>query len=147
MPKRPSFKVAAVVGLLLVAACWHGFAAEEKPYPGKRAANARARRDAAKNVYEASWQRHLQAPDDLPMDLTYFHGWSVRWLQAERDLGPSKAEQIAALEGHVKRMQFFKDLLDKAVQDRQAPLYEADVGNFFVLEADEWLAAAKAEQK
>ena len=147
MPQRKMLAVAVIVGLAIIAARWHGFAAEEKVDPAARAANAKARRDAAKKVYEASWQRHLHAPDDLPMDLTYFHGWSVRWLQAERDLGPSKAEQIAALEGHLKRMQFFKDLLDKAVQDRQAPLYEADVGNFFVLEAEDWLAAVKAEQK
>jgi hypothetical protein len=147
MPQRLSFKVAAVVGLLLVATCWHGFAAEEKADSGKRTANARARRDAAKAVYEGSWQRHLQAPEDLPFDLTYFHGWSVRWLQAERDTSSKKAEQIAALEGHLKRMQFFKDRVEKARQDSGAPAYELQAAEFFVLEADEWLAAAKAEQK
>jgi len=147
MPKQRFFGVVAVVGLALVAACWHGFAAEEKADPGKRAANARARRDAAKAVYEGSWQRHVQAPDEFGFDLTYFHGWSVRWLQAERDFGKTNGEQVTALEGHLKRMQFFKDLVDKVRQEGQAAAYEPQAAEFFVLEAKDWLAAAKAEQK
>jgi len=145
MPQRKMFGV--VLGLALAAVRWHAFSAEEKGAPEPRAANARARRDAAKKVYEGSWQHHLQAPEDMPLNLTYFHGWSVRWLQAERDLGQTKAEQITALEGHLKRMQFFKDLLDQARREGNASAYEPQAAEFFVLEAEDWLAAAKAEQK
>src|SRR5262249_48193136 len=102
--------------LLLLAAGWRGFAADEKAEPGPRAANAKARRDAAKKVYEASWKHHLQQPEDRSADVVYFHDWSVRWLQAERDLGPEKEDQLSALEGHLKRMQVWKEMLSQKVQ-------------------------------
>jgi hypothetical protein len=44
-------------------------------------------------------------------------------------------------------MQFFKDLLDQARREGNASAYEPQAAEFFVLEAEDWLAAAKAEQK
>src|SRR5262249_13149055 len=105
--------------------------------------------DAARKVYEGTWQHHLQAPDDVPFNLDFYHAWSVRWMQAERDLSRTKAEDIAALEGHLKRMQGWKESVDEQVKgDRPvAPRYWVPWAEFFQLEAEDWLAAAKAEGK
>ena len=147
MVRRTGLRFALLSVASLFIAAWYGFAGDEKAEPGPRAANAKARRDAARTVYEASWKHHVQAPDDRGADVVYFHDWSVRWLQAERDLGREKADQISALEGHLKRMQFWKEMLSQQVKERQAPAYEATAGEFFVLEAEDWLAAAKEAGK
>jgi hypothetical protein len=68
-------------------------------------------------------------------------------MQAERDVSQTKADQIAALEGHLKRMQFWKELLDARVKDGEASKYAASAGEFFRLEAEDWLTAARAEGK
>jgi hypothetical protein len=147
MPPHKYLRLALFVCLGLVAAGVYSLAAEEKGKPGAQAPNARARRDAAKMVYEGSFQHHLEQPEGMPAEVGYFHDWSVRWMQAERDLSQTKAEQIAALEGHLKRMQFWKELLDARVKDGQASKYAASAGEFFRLEAEDWLAAARAEGK
>ena len=145
---RPNYlRIALVVGLGLVAAGLHRLGAEEKNQPVSQSLTAQARRDAAKAVYEGSWQRHLQEPESVPGDVGYFYNWSVRWLQAERDLAPTKANQIAALEGHLKRMQFWKELLVRSVKDGMSAPYEASAADFFRLEAEDWLAAAKSGGK
>jgi hypothetical protein len=150
MPQRRLIGVAIILGLAIIAAHWQGFAADdekEKDAAGPRAGSAKARLEAARTVYEASWTRHVQAANEFPFNLDYFHDWSARWLQAERDLSRTRAEQIAALEGHLKRMQFFKDLLDRNLRDGTVGRYEPRAAEFFVLEAEDWLAAAKAELK
>lgn len=129
------------VFLGLVAAGWYSFAADEKDHLDLTAPNARARRDAAKGVYEGRWQRHLQEPGVVPLDVGYFHDWSVRWMQAECDLNPTKASQVAAHEEHLKRMEFWKSLRDKALKEGQAAAYELKEAEFYHLEAEDWLTA------
>lgn len=147
MPHRYHLRMALLVCLGLVAAGLYSSAAEQKDVSAGPTASAKARRDAAKEVYEGAWQRHLQEPERVPGDVVYFHDWSVRWLQAERDLGPTKAEQIAALEGHLKRMQFWKEFLHGEFKDGQIPKYSLSAAEFFRLEAEDWLAAARTGTK
>src|SRR5258708_29747407 len=120
MLRHKYLRVAVLVCLGVVAAGEYSAAAEEKEKPGAQAPNAKARRDAAKMVYEGSFQHHLQQPEVMPGDVGYFHDWSVRWMQAERDLSQTKAEQITALEGHLKRMQFWNEWLDPTVKEGEA---------------------------
>lgn len=139
---HPRFwRIALPVFLGLVAAGWCSFAADEKDHPDFSAPNARARRDAAKAVYEGTWQRHLQEPGAVPFDRGYLHEWSVRWMQAECDLNPAKDKQITALEGHLKRMEIWKDQQTKARQNGQNAAYELQAAEFFYLEAEDWLTA------
>jgi hypothetical protein len=147
MAHRNYLRIALAVCLGLVAAGLHSSTAQEKDPPGLRVASAQARRDAARKVYEGTWERHVRDPETVPFDIGYFHDWSVRWLQAERDLGQTKAEQVAALEAHLKRMQFWKDLLDRGVKEGQTAAYEPRAAEFFCLEAEDWLAEAKALRK
>jgi len=132
----------------IAAAALYGTAAEERDKPGPGAATAKARRDAAKKVYEASWDVYVHDSQIGRGDIEYYHDWSVRWMQAERDLVQKKAERIAAVEGHLKRMQVWKERLDDGVKNGATrPLYEVSAAEFFRLEAEDWLAAAKAEGK
>ena len=147
MRRRKFVGIALVVGFALAVGGWHGFAADEKGDPAPRAGNAKARRDAAKHVYESSWKRQSQSSGEFAPGIEYFHDWSVRWLQAARDLSAAQADQIEAIEGHLKRMQAWRDLIAVNVRDGTAPRYEASTGEFFVLEAEDWLAAAKVELK
>ena len=73
MRQRPFFGIALLVGIMLVAAGWHGFAADEKGDPAPRAANAKARRDAAKKVYEGSWQHYVQDAQSGRGEIEYYH--------------------------------------------------------------------------
>jgi len=137
-----------VLVLGIAAATVYGIAAQEKYIPGPVAANAKARRDAAMKVYEASWQHHRQDPDGQSRgDLDYWHDWSVRWMQAERDLRRTRVDHIAALEGHMKRMQSWKKRFEAGAKDGSIPAHEAVAAEFFALEAEDLLAAARAEGK
>jgi hypothetical protein len=149
MPQRKLYGVAFIVSLALIAAGWHTFAAEERETgeDEPRAANAKARLEAAKKVYESTWQHHVQDPEAVPFNLDYYHDWSVRWLQAERDLSRTKAEQMAALEAHSRRMKSWKIKIARGVKEGTVPGYQDTAAEFFCLEAEEWLVAAKAEQK
>jgi len=141
MPGRNHVRI-ALLGLGIAAAALCGTAAENKDQPGPGAATAKARRDAAKKVYEGSFEHLKSGSEGAHVDLAYYRDWSVRWMQAERDLSRKKAEHIAAIEGHMKRMRFWKEWFAK---DGTAPPYEAIAAGFFELEAEDWLAAAKAE--
>lgn len=121
--------------------------AEEKSRPDSQSATAEARRDAAKIVYEGSWQHYIQEPEAAPGGFDYYHEWSIRWMQAERDLSRTKAEEITAVEGHLKRMQLKKEMFDKMVREHMAPPYAASAAEFFCLEAEDWLTAARAGGK
>ena len=147
MLHQKSLRMALLVCLGLVAAGLYGSAAEQKDRPAVAAASALARRDAAKEVYEGAWQRHFQEPESVAGDVGYFRDWSVRWLQAERDLGQSKAEQVTACDGHLKRMQSWKDLLEAQFKERQVPKYSVSAAEFFRLEAEDWLTAARTGTK
>jgi glucose/arabinose dehydrogenase len=79
-------------------------------------------------------------------DLAYI--WSVRWMQAQRDLSATKEERIAALMDHQKRM---KDLLTNVkivVGDGRGGILRASevpAAEWYLAEADLWLL--KEQQK
>src|SRR5262245_47143408 len=114
MPSQNQLRMALFVCLGLIAAAVYGFAAEDKEKPGTAAPHARGRRDAARMVYEGAMQHRLQEPDRFA-DVGFLHDWSVRWMEAEKDLAQSKADRISAVEGHLKRMQSFKETVDAEV--------------------------------
>src|SRR5262245_4453705 len=147
--QRRNYVRTMLVSSGIIATALYGTAADENIKPGPAAATAKARRDAAKKVYEGTWQHHVQAPEDVPFNLDFYHDWSVRWMQAERDLSHTKAEDVAALEEHLKRMQGWKERIDEQVKgDRPAvPKYWAPWAEFFQIEAEDWVAATKAAAK
>ena len=147
MSSRAIVVVALFLGFALCAVGWGGFA-EDKPRDiADRAKNARARLEAAKNAYEGGWKHYLAEPESAPSPTEHSHNWSVRWLQAERDLARNKAEHIAALEAHLKRMQTRKDMLVSRFREGTSAMYQIHGAEYFRLEAEEWLAAEKASEK
>src|SRR5262249_38403673 len=69
------------------------------------------------------------------------YNWSVRWLQAQRDLSSKHEDQVAALEAHLKRM----TELQKQVEDMKllmSPIQE-DGAEWYRLEAKLWLKQTK----
>jgi hypothetical protein len=68
--------------------------------------------------------------------------WSVRWLQAQRDLSAKPEDQIAALEAHLKRMTELKKQIEMLSRDLM-PLPRVDEAEWYRLEAQLWLAKAK----
>ncbi len=70
--------------------------------------------------------------------------WSIRWLQADRDLSPKGADPLAALEAHLKRttdLQKRVEALNREILPNTAKL-EAE---WYVQEARLWLEQAKAK--
>jgi hypothetical protein len=147
MSVRSVVGISLLVGLLLAGSAWSGSAAQEPNAPAPHAPNATKRLNAAKKVYESSWQLLQQQPDDAPDEVEHYYRWSVRWMQAERDLGRTHKAKEAAFEEHLKRMKFWKE---RRAMEREAGYVtaaEAAAAEFFFLEAEEWLISANNAEK
>jgi hypothetical protein len=140
---RSSYVRVALVVLVCIAAGWYCTAAEPKGAPIADTPNAKARIDAARKAYEWVLQQYRAEPNSVVIEAGSFRDWSVRWLQAE--LSQKKADEIAALEGHLERMQLWKEMCDAGVKNGTATRISTSVTEFFRLEAEDWLGAAKAE--
>lgn len=139
--------VAGVLGARLVA----GEASEEKPVlelQGPAVARAHRKqavavRDAAKAGYQT-----IQADYDLGMAVfSEVYQWSRRWLEAEINLAQDRPAQIAALQEHWKHMKR-SYLMIKALNKtgaRGGEKQKLDAADFYVAEAELWLAAAGGE--
>jgi hypothetical protein len=68
--------------------------------------------------------------------------WSVRWLQAQRDLSPKHEDQVVALEAHLQRMTELKKQIQMLSRDLLLPV-KVDEAEWYRLEAELWLAKAK----
>jgi RND family efflux transporter MFP subunit len=111
--------------------------------PGPREADlpalARAQVEVSRKAYEAA-RKSL----DQTRRAEEVYTWSVRWLNAQRDVSNKKDERLAALEAHLQRM---KDL-EKRVEalhkgGRTSPL-DPLAAEAYRVEAELWLAQEKA---
>jgi hypothetical protein len=124
------------------------------PQPLKKAdalpALHKARLDAAKKTYgdassgvtefkrpQAGINIQMVKPEEV-------RTWSVRWLGAEREMSDKRADQIAALDGHLKRMKDLQKKVDMMVPI-PLPQFEASAAAWYVAEAEVWLAKEKAK--
>jgi hypothetical protein len=71
--------------------------------------------------------------------------WSVRWLNAQRDMSDKKDEQIAALEAHLKRMKDLQKKLNALAQGGLVPQLDITAAAWYVAEAEVWLEKEKAK--
>jgi hypothetical protein len=103
-------------------------------------ANARARREAARKVYEGTLARmkvDVNAQDfDRPCQ------WSRRWLEAERELAPAREDRAAAARAHLDRMTDLEALVRKLRDKGVATDTDLAVVEFYRLEAERWWAEA-----
>jgi hypothetical protein len=147
MPRQRIWSVALFSGLLLIVAGLRGSTAQEPKDADARSKSARERARLAKEVYEGSLEHLRQEAASGSNDVEHYYRWSVRWMQAERDLAQTPAAHITAAEAHVKRMKFWKE---RRAMEREAgytPPAQAAAAEFFLVEAEDWLLAAKAAGK
>lgn len=110
----------------------------------KALANAKARAQAARKVYEGMLKRGVVDPN-AALDPEKQYHWSRRWMEAEQELSGKKADRIAAFQRHLERMKKVESLVKEL---RKAGLVdEATVAaaEFFRLETEKLLAQTKAK--
>lgn len=107
-------------------------------------ASARALRSAAKKAYE---QSVAMQNTGIAFEPEQLYRWSVRWSDAERAMARTDGERIAALNKHLERMQSLKSAFQRQVElGVGVPLYVASA-EYYTLEGESWLAAAKSAVK
>ncbi|HVV87400.1 MAG TPA: hypothetical protein VHE35_30370 [Kofleriaceae bacterium] len=95
--------------------------------------------DAAKKTFDAN--EKLLESGRATAESVYV--WSVRWLDAERDR-PAKGRALAAaFEAHRDRMVALHDRLKAMVDQGIASTSDLAATDYFVLEAEQWLARKK----
>ena len=129
---------------LLICVAVAGCGANEKPRapdPNTDASLhplAQARVDVARKAYEsAAMMLQAGSPGVKP---EYFYTWSVHWLNAERDLSNKHEDQLAALNAHLQRMQQAAKMTNALVQSGMAAPFDSAAADFYLREAELWLA-------
>src|SRR5262249_55474978 len=101
------------------------------------------RPDAARQTYGAGRAHHRErrAPEEA------LYRWSVRWLDAERQLSDKQADQVAACKAHLERMRELERLLEGLRRSGTITVDEASAAEFYRVEAEIWLTQAKDDKK
>jgi hypothetical protein len=128
-----------LLGLLVAG----GLQAAPEPTPEKTLADlAKARVEAARRTYTEMARNHKEGRITRT-EIVY--QWSLRWLAAERDVSPARADRVAACKAHWERMKELERMTKDQLRARFVPIEEATAAEFYRLEAELWLAKAKAE--
>ena len=99
---------------------------------------AAAKVEAAHKVYEAMVQELRTGRGQANADRLYL--WSRRWMEAQRDVGPKKADRIAALEAHRDRMKDLRKTAEQRYKAGQCSHAEVLSVDFYLAEAEIWLS-------
>jgi hypothetical protein len=106
-------------------------------------ANAKARTEAAKRVYEDLSKRMEADPARYPLDFDKLCTWSVRWMEAQRDAAGDADAKAKAVQAHLARVKdigtLAKDLAKKGVTAG----YDIAITDFYRLEAERLVAGDK----
>ncbi len=99
-------------------------------------------KDRLATAHEAAfcrYQHYLAGRGTLDILL----GASLRLLDSEQELSDKKADQIAALERHLRRMKELETILQAQHKAGRASLADYDQAKYFRLQAEIWLEKAK----
>lgn len=99
-----------------------------------------AKLKAARLVYEAMVKELHEGRGQVDADRLYL--WSRRWMEAQRDASPKKADQIAALEAHRDRMKDLRKMAEQRYKAGQGSHAEVLCVDFYLAEAELWLSKA-----
>jgi multidrug resistance efflux pump len=113
-------------------------------------AGFQARIDAAHRAYDEAVTLSQQAkrvgtvliPLARPEDVAT---WSVRWLNAQREMSDKKEDYMAALEAHLKRMKELQQRVAEMTKNGLASSLDISAVEFHRTEAELWLAREKAK--
>jgi hypothetical protein len=143
MTSQRVFRAGLAAGLLLAGVT----AAPGAPDQAKALAeNAKARAEAARLAYRQLVLPQERDPRFWPAYPDYFervYRWSLRWLEAEREVSARPADEVAALEAHLERMRDLERRVQRLRGGGNATVGEAAAVAFYRLEAEKWLLQAK----
>ncbi|HLN27459.1 MAG TPA: hypothetical protein VK395_06920 [Gemmataceae bacterium] len=117
--------------------------ADEKSPAAADTSSAKALLEAAKTAYEGYFKRR-QVDVAAPNDSEFAYRWSRRWLKSERALDNAKEKRIAASAAHLERMRKLEAFEEKLVEQHFASKLELAPVKFYRIEAEQWVAEAKA---
>ena len=89
---------------------------------------------------------------DAPPPLAYqsedlLYRWSLRWLEAERELSDQQADQVAAYQAHFERMRDLDRIIRRLHGSGQTTIEEASATEYYRVEAEIWLLKARDGKK
>jgi len=95
--------------------------------------------EAARKTYQVMWTNYREGR--YPADTLY--RWSVRWLDADRQLSDQAADQLAAYKTHFERMRELERLVISVNRAGQATVDEVSSAEFYRAEAELWYLQAR----
>ena len=99
---------------------------------------------AARKVYELNIMAY-KAGFAKGYDLENLCLWSVRWLDAERDLSKKPADRIAAAAAHLARVKTVGTMANAIAKVEPAVGRQAAAAEFYRVQAQIWLTQAKGK--
>jgi hypothetical protein len=128
---------------VLLVFVWQGMTtAHAADDPSVPKALAEARVNSARKAYEETVKLYREG---RIRDVDRVYLWSQRWLDAERDLNSKKADQVAAVEAHWKRMKKLEESFQSRYKVGAAAAIELAAVEYYRVEAEVWLVKAKAK--
>jgi hypothetical protein len=106
-------------------------------------ANAKARLEAAKKVYEDLSKRMEADPARYPLDFDKLCTWSVRWMEAQRDASGDADAKAKAVQDHLARVKDVGELAKYLAKTGVTVGYDIAITDFYRLEAERMVAEAK----
>jgi len=103
---------------------------------------AKAKVDAARKAYLSIAQEFLEGKATVEQ----VHQWSVRWLNAQRDVSSKKPDQITALEGHIARMQQLEKDAKEKYEGRRGPVSDMFAAEYHRVDAELTLSKTKSSR-
>jgi hypothetical protein len=143
MTARWALLVGLTAGVLLSLA---GLAQSETKEDKEARANAKARMEAARKVYNGMLLRwRMGPPGEVSTSDVLEKGalWSRRWMEAQIEASTKKADQIAAAEEHLARMRKMEKIATDQHKNKALASYEVSVAEFHRLDAEKRLRKLK----
>ena len=106
--------------------------------------SAAARLEAATRVCDMLHDEVSGAPSGH-QGIEHAYLWSMRRMEAQRDVDALKGDHLSALEAHLQRMRDYEAGTAKLNKEGVASKFELASTRFYVAEAEELLARAKAK--
>jgi hypothetical protein len=106
-------------------------------------ANAKARVDAAKSVYEDLWKLAKMDPARHPLDFEKLCTWSTRWMDAQRDASGDADTKAKAVEEHLARVKDVGKAAKELAKNGITGVYDIAITDYYRLEAERLAAGEK----
>ena len=113
--------------------------------PQEHLAPAKAKLDAVRRVHQLKAEMRKRGEAGVAEVPEQDYVWSRRLLEAERDAGGKMHDDHDALDAHLDRMKQLEALVKQSHRVGEASALHVAAAEYYRLEAEFWLAQAKAE--